>query len=273
MAHARRVSVQPRKALTLESMAISNSGHRESVLLRTNTLLPPLSKVVGKDATAITTKRIKYNTPQAPVDGSGQLREMAWSHAHRRHTVIQYQLTAARLETVGAVGSRQQDHQDGPPDGSLAAATMWEKYIKTNGDPKTCKPRRPLAKQLDALGLYMEERRHHSSCRAGPGSSLTRLPCAGALKELRTSELHRFEVLRRTTTRGGGASQGHGRTSAVARRVSIAPTAMLSLAACQPHSANPAEACLVPPHRASGSMLTGFRRRRSVRFLPKLGTA
>jgi hypothetical protein len=119
----------------------------------------------------------RHVTHLAPGGGGDELRALANDHADRRHTVIQLELAAAHFETRrrGMVGMPSEP-------------SVWDEFITAESHKLRMaqKRRRSLRTQLDALSMYMDR-----------GSMLKRGAKPAVLKDLRTSDLQRFEVLRK----------------------------------------------------------------------------
>ena len=157
--------------------------------------LPTLDQEDSNDKDTRTQTYVK--THVAPGAGP-DLRDLASQQADRRHTLIQLELAAAHFNTRMVAGR----HADQPASPEFSTANAWDEYVTSESHKRATvkKGRRSLKTQLEALSMYMERR---SSLRRGNAG------LSGPLKDLRTSELHRFEVLRREVS---GATR---RTSSV----------------------------------------------------------
>ena len=143
-------------------------------------VLPSLRK--DKQQPAIDRDHQTFTTHIAPVAGSANLRALARKQADRRHTVIQLELAAAHFETRMLAGQSEPEGVELP-----AKAKVWDEFITDESLKRKKKGRRTVKQQLEALSMYLERR---NSLRRGA-------PLTGPLKDLRTSELHRFEILRK----------------------------------------------------------------------------
>lgn len=166
---ARRVSLLPPLTFGARSRTRADEPQR----IANSKQIVPLNKSEPKS-------EHEFTTHVAPVAGSIELRDLARSQADRRHTVIQLELAAAHFETRQVAGQSEIDMP--------AKAKVWDEFITDEVLKRKKKGRRNVKTQLEALGMYLERR---SSVRRGAA------PLPAPLKDLRTSELHRFEILRK----------------------------------------------------------------------------
>ena len=123
----------------------------------------------------------KYLSHSAPGN-TGDLRNLAIENVDRRHTVIQLELASAHFESKMVSG--QTCDADEP---EYSKASAWDEFVTSEARKRATvkKGRRTLKNQLEALGTYMDRR-----------SSLRKdAPFPPVLKDMRKSELHRFEIL------------------------------------------------------------------------------
>lgn len=161
--------------------------------------MPPLSfarrrstvKLPAIDSASVSSERsssissgpeLKYESHPAPGT-TGDLRKLAIESADRRHTVIQLQLAAAHFETKLVSGQNRSDEPE------FSKANAWDEFVTAEAKKRASvkKGRRSLKTQLDALSVYMDRR---TSLRRGA-------PMPPILSDMRSSELHRFEILRK----------------------------------------------------------------------------
>lgn len=214
--------------------------------------LPPLAE--GKQKEQPSQKRdakeeYKFTTHEAPVPGSTELRDLARSQADRRHTVIQLELAAAHFETRQVAGQSEIDMP--------AKAKVWDEFITGEANRRKKKGRKNVKQQLEALGMYLE-RRGSTRRTAGP------LPTQ--LKELRTSELHRFEVLRKQVAPAHPSPRSNNNSPRGRSRSPIKLAALASLGRRKSVAALPP--LLVKANTAQEECIARDRRRSLVGMMP-----
>ena len=182
----------------------------------------------------------KFESAVVRLPGATDLRARACSLVNRRHTLIQWQLTAARFNTSLQLAHRGDHHGDDMD-------VVWDEYVKAAAEKRRCadssRPgRRGLAKQLDQLSTYMEA---YGTRR----SSLAAQRRHDVHQNLRGSQLRQFEVLRKMVSPRPRAGPS--------RCVHIDNTVTVPTSSKQ--EGNSATAPLL-------------RRRKSVRLIPFMGT-
>ena len=176
----------------------------------------------------------RYVTHAAP-GATADLRDLASQQADRRHTLIQLELAAAHFETRMTAG------QGADPE--FSAASAWDEYVTSEAHKRSTvkKSRRSLKTQLEALSQYMDMR---GSLRRGAQTS-------SPLKDLRSSELRKFEVLRKQVASERRHQQGGSGRALPTVHVRASPRA---------HGTSASQ----------GAVETLQRRRKSVALLPPL---
>ena len=154
---------------------------------------PLLSKVPATKVVPISTqeqKIEKYKTPTVSLPGGQDLRARANSIANRRHTLIQYQLAAAKFNT-SLRHTRREGYMEKQEPEQESLDFAWDEYVKavasrrhSEASRTNKKAGRGLGRQLEALRMYMESRRSSQAAVNAPN--------------LRQSELQKFEVLQQT---------------------------------------------------------------------------
>ena len=151
---------------------------------------PLLSKVPATKVVPISTqeqKIEKYKTPTVSLPGGQDLRARANSIANRRHTLIQYQLAAAKFNT-SLRHTRREGYMEKQEPEQESLDFAWDEYVKavasrrhSEASRTNKKAGRGLGRQLEALRMYMESRRSSQAAVNKPRCGVRR--AGGPLRE------------------------------------------------------------------------------------------